>query len=221
MLSYLTAEASGNPNYLAHSCTNTSTFIPNSTYQYNLETVFSSLSADSNRETDFHFSSRSAGDNGTSNFVYGIYLYRGDVSSYICRSCVSFSTKDAGKRCPVEKEAVLWYDVCMLRYSNRSFASTLAEWPRDTSLNTANITEEEKFRQKIGETMNGFASEAARGAKKFLTQETNFSEFQTIYSLAQCTEDLSSQDCTTCRLDAIGYQTGFYGKQGGRTLFPS
>ncbi|KAF3451655.1 hypothetical protein FNV43_RR07751 [Rhamnella rubrinervis] len=212
------------PTYIGHSCTNTSTFIPNSPYHSNLETVFSSLSTDANRETDFHFSSCKAGDNGTSNIVYGIYLCRGDLSSDICRDCVSFSTKDAGKRCPLEQEAVLWYEECMLRYSNRSLASTVAERPRFALLNTANITDEEKFKskQKIEETMNGFASEAARGATKFLTQETNFSEFQTIYSMAQCTDDLSSQDCTTCLLDAIVDLTSCCdGKTGGRVLFPS
>ncbi|KAL1166068.1 hypothetical protein V6Z11_A06G171500 [Gossypium hirsutum] len=47
------------------------------------------------------------------------------------------------------------------------------------------------------------ASNATQGAKKFATKEATFTVFQTLYSLAQCTPDISSEDCYRCLQDAI------------------
>ena len=48
--------------------------------------------------------------------------------------------------------------------------------------------------------MNTVADEAAKGGadKKFATKEANISIFQTLYTLAQCTPDLSQLDCQQC-----------------------
>ncbi|KAL1095734.1 hypothetical protein V6Z11_D06G176100 [Gossypium hirsutum] len=47
------------------------------------------------------------------------------------------------------------------------------------------------------------ASYATLGAKKFATKEATFTVFQTLYSLAQCTPDISSEDCYRCLQDAV------------------
>lgn len=74
-------------------------------------------------------------------------------------------------------------------------------------------------------TMNESADKAANpsvGAKKYATQEATISGFQTLYCMAQCTDDLSSQDCSSCLSVAIGaLPQCCNGKQGGRVLFPS
>ena len=73
--------------------------------------------------------------------------------------------------------------------------------------------------------MKDLASEISNvgtGAKKFGTKEANFTAFQTLYSLAQCTSDLSGNDCNTCLQIAISNIPGCCGgKQGGRVLYPS
>ncbi|KAM6601487.1 hypothetical protein CsatA_021096 [Cannabis sativa] len=180
-----------NPVYLYHSCPNTTTFAPNSIYQTNLNNLLSSLS--SNATSEFH--NTSAGE-GSPSPVYGHFLCRGDVNTTACRDCVTFAVKDILKRCPVEKETVIWYDECQLRYSNRPFFGTVYTRPGVYLLNS--------------------------GDKKFATKDNNFNGFQRLYTLAQCTPDLNASGCSTCLTDAIGsLPICCSGKLGGRVLFPS
>ncbi|KAM6585135.1 hypothetical protein CsatB_012137 [Cannabis sativa] len=209
-----------NPVYLYHSCPNTTTFAPNSIYQTNLNNLLSSLS--SNATSEFH--NTSAGE-GSPSPVYGHFLCRGDVNTTACRDCVTFAVKDILKRCPVEKETVIWYDECQLRYSNRSFFGTVYTRPGVYLLNSGNITDQNRFNRLVNETTKAAAAEAAKGLagdKKFATKDNNFNGFQRLYTLAQCTPDLNASGCSTCLTDAIGsLPICCSGKLGGRVLFPS
>ena len=74
-------------------------------------------------------------------------------------------------------------------------------------------------------TMTDLASQASKvpaGADKFGVNQVNISEFQTLYSLVQCTPDLSNTDCNSCLQAAIDrLRICCTGKQGGRVHFPS
>ncbi|XP_062087498.1 cysteine-rich receptor-like protein kinase 10 isoform X3 [Humulus lupulus] len=208
------------PTYLYHNCTNATTYTPNSIYQNNLRNLLSSLS--SNASSEFH--NTTAGE-GSSSPVYGSFLCRGDVNTTACRDCVTFAVKDVVKRCPVQKETMIWYDECQLRYSNRSFFGTVYERPRVSLLNTANVTNPNQFNLIVNTTTKGAAAEAAKGVpgdKKFGTKEANVNGFQRLYTLAQCTPDLNASSCGRCLTDAIGrLPICCSGKLGGRVLFPS
>lgn len=52
--------------------------------------------------------------------VYGLYLCRGDVNNESCGECVDLATDTIQKDCDGTKEAVIWSDKCMVRYSDRS-----------------------------------------------------------------------------------------------------
>ncbi|PNX68899.1 cysteine-rich receptor-like protein kinase, partial [Trifolium pratense] len=152
-------------------------------------------------------------------------MCRGDVSSPLCHQCVMNATQKLSTDCSSSKGAVIWYDECMVRYSNNSFFSTVATSPGAYLWNTANITNQASFMRLLYDTMNESANKAADssvGAKKYATKEASISSFQTLHCLAQCTKDLSPQDCSTCLSDAIGaLPQCCNGKQGGRVLFPS
>ncbi|KAM6601485.1 hypothetical protein CsatA_021094 [Cannabis sativa] len=208
------------PTYLYHNCTNVTTYTPNSIYQINLRNLLSSLS--SNASSESH--NTSAGESSSSP-VYGSFLCRGDVNTTACRDCVTYAVKDVVKRCPVQKETMIWYDECQLRYSNHSFFGTVYERPRVSLLNTANITDQNRFNRLVNETTKAAAAEAAKGLpgdKKFATKDENFNGFQRLYTLVQCTPDLNASGCSTCLTDAIGrLPICCSGKLGGRVLFPS
>lgn len=120
---------------------------------------------------------------------------------------------------------MIWYDECQLRYSNRSFFGTVATRPGVYLLNSANVTDKERFKELLNVTMKEAAAEAARGEpgeKKFGTRDADFNGFQRLYNLAQCTPDLSSQDCDGCLTEAIeNLPVCCDAKLGGRVLFPS
>jgi hypothetical protein len=91
--------------------------------------------------------------------------------------------------------------------------------------NTINITEPSRFDQLVRTTMNDMASGISKvgsASKKFGAKEANFTALQTLYTLGQCTPDLSGSDCNSCLQRAIASLPGCCGgKQGGRVLFPS
>ena len=219
-LSHTTTHAA-DPVHLTEVCANT-TFNPNSMYQSNLNSLLSSLSSNATQNLEFY--NTTSGQN-TPNPVYGLFLCRGDVTPQLCQECVAAAVKEVTKKCSREKVAVIWYDECMLRYSNRSFFSTVDEKPRFALLNTQNITEQEKFNKLLAKSMNETAAQASNapiGAKKYGTKEVNISAFQTLYNLVQCTADLSRNDCSTCLQAAIKLLPWCCsGKQGGRVIFPS
>jgi hypothetical protein len=107
-----------------------------------------------------------------------------------------------------------------------NFFSKVDQIPGFSLLNTQNITTEpQRFNNLVGATANDLAARAASappGAKKFAVNKTSFNAFQNIYSLAQCTPDLSSSDCNRCLSAAIaGLPNCCSSKIGGRVLFPS
>ncbi|KAM3701782.1 hypothetical protein ACJW31_05G201100 [Castanea mollissima] len=195
------------PTYSDHSCPNTSTFTINTPYQSNLNHLLAYLSSNATRNIEFYNATASASTTSpVDDTVYGLYLCRGDMSPDVCRACVAGATKDLIGRCPVEKVAVGWYEECMLRYSNRYIFSSMASDPADYNWDLLNVSEPGRFDQLVQATMNGLATKLSNvntGAKKFGTREATFSAFETLYTLAQCTPDLSGADCYRCLKIAI------------------
>ncbi|XP_052885627.1 cysteine-rich receptor-like protein kinase 25 isoform X3 [Gossypium arboreum] len=208
--------------YLLHNCPNTTIFSPNSTYETNLNRLLISLTSNATAGSFFH---NATTGKHNSDIVYGLFLCRGDVSTKGCQDCVSTATKDVIQRCPVEKTAVIWYDNCLIHYSNQSIFSTLEVVPKFYLINTGNVSNQERFNQILATTMNDGAALALNDTlplKKFATREANVSRFQTLYSLLQCTPDLTTSDCNTCLRGAIADLPNCCdGKQGGRVLTPS
>ncbi|EOY28584.1 Cysteine-rich RLK 10, putative [Theobroma cacao] len=209
-------------NFLYNYCdSNTTTYTANSAYQQNLNFLLSSLKSNSTRESGFYNLTvgRDAPD-----IVYGLFLCRGNVTQDTCQECVSTAAGEILQRCPEQKTALICYDECTLRYSNRSFFSI---WQRDPGLlllNTGNVSEPDQFMELLGNTMQEIATRAAddQSGKKFATEEANITSFSTIYTLAQCTPDLSAFNCYTCLQTAISYlPICCHGRRGGRVIFPS
>ncbi|GMI77543.1 cysteine-rich RLK (RECEPTOR-like protein kinase) 10 [Hibiscus trionum] len=212
------------PNYLNHDCRNTATFSVNSTtYRANRDSLLSLLRSNGNHETGFYntIAGRSP------NMVYGLFLCRGDVSSGICQACVIIAAYNISQLCPVGISAVIWYDECLLRYSNQNIFSVLVEEPSFSMYSIRSVTQEVRFNQLATAlvVMNVTATRAANapsGSNKVATEEAQFSSSPTVYTLVHCTPDLSSSDCSTCLQGAIANLSDCCnGRQGGRVLKPS
>lgn len=113
----------------------------------------------------------------------------------------------------------------MLRYSDVSFFGHVDEEPRADLVNGVNVTEApERFAELLKNTMNDMvaaAADAPSGAKKFATKESSLKNI-TIYSLVQCTPDLSSSNCDTCLKSAAAFLSiCCAGQQGATILYPS
>ncbi|CAA7049637.1 unnamed protein product [Microthlaspi erraticum] len=206
------------PNYVYHVCPNTTTFSGNSTYFTNLNTVLSSLSS-RNASYSTGFYNATAGQ--APNRVTGTFLCRGDLSPEVCRSCVAFIVNDTLNRCPNQREVVLYYDECTVRYSNRNFLSTLSTDGGVRLSNTQDITsnQADRFRDLVLSTMTQAAADAASSSRKFDARMANWTGPQSLYGLVQCTPDLTRQDCSRCLQQSINQLPT--DKIGGRFIVPS
>ncbi|KMZ58158.1 hypothetical protein ZOSMA_7G01910 [Zostera marina] len=94
--------------------------------------------------------------------------------------------------------------------------------------NVNNVTNTTLFNQKLEILLDGIIKRATYGPRQlsypllFAMNETSYLPFQTIYGLAQCTRDLSEDDCNNCLTDQLQYiPIYFEGKIGARILFGS
>lgn len=195
-------------------------FTANSTYQANLNHLLSSLT--SNNKLDTGFFNVSYGQNLDK--VNAMGLCRGDVKPDSCRSCIATSTLELPKRCPNQKEAIIWYDNCMLRYSNRFFFGKMEFGPWFWMYNLKNVSDASTFNQAVKSLLDSLKNKAASG-DKFATGNANTpagAGSRTIYALVQCTPDLSEQQCIDCLNNATKLLPKCCdGRQGGRVIAPS
>ncbi|KAF7120761.1 hypothetical protein RHSIM_Rhsim13G0161700 [Rhododendron simsii] len=198
--------------------TTTGTYAPNSTYEKNLASLLSVLSSNSNASNGFY--NHTVGTS-TPDGVYGLFLCRGDLTVSACRDCVTYASTDVVQQCPRAKQVMIWYDECILRYSNDSIFAVqeTREWV--ILVNPQNVTDETRYSEVLGEVMNNIAARALSGdsRKKFATGEANFTSTQLVYGLAQCMPDLSNFDCDSCLRNSIS--KFLYRYRGCRVYFPN
>ncbi|XP_013664124.2 cysteine-rich receptor-like protein kinase 10 isoform X1 [Brassica napus] len=206
------------PSLLYFVCPNTTTYSRNSTYYNNLVTLLSFLSS-SNASHSTGFQNSTAGQDPAR--VTGLFLCRGDVSGEVCRNCVTFSVNESLRRCPTQRDVVLYYDDCMLRYSNHNILSNVRTDGGYTLSSGITIPPDQQrsFRDLVLALMNQAARDAADSSRKLGARRTNFTEFQSVYGLVQCTPDLTTQDCSRCLVTSINQL--HTDNTGSRLLLPS
>ncbi|XP_025674625.1 cysteine-rich receptor-like protein kinase 25 [Arachis hypogaea] len=223
LLNFATTAKAQGPTYLYNICSDNKT-TPNSLFKKDLNDLFSSLSSKATANAQFFNTTVPA--TNSNDTVYGLFMCRGDLSS--CGQCVVNATQklSSDADCSLSKRAIIWYDECMVWYSNnRSILSTMFTRPGVYLSNTGNVSNQESFMKLLFRTMNETAKEAAKSPvleKKYATGQANISGFQNLYCMAQCTDNLTPRDCASCLTEAITELTPCCGgKQGGRVLFPS
>ncbi|KAG2239467.1 hypothetical protein Bca52824_091713 [Brassica carinata] len=192
------------PVPLKQMCSNvTGNFTVNTPYAVNLDRLISSLS--SLRKKDNGFYNISLGDSDGK--VNSILHCRGDVKAEDCTNCIAMAGKRLVTLCPVQKEAVIWYDKCTVRYSNRTLFNRLEIYPQTSISGTRNFTGDrdglEKSLRGLLEGLKGRASVVGRRMKNFVVGETSGPSFQTLYGMVQCTADISEHDCSYCLSQGI------------------
>jgi hypothetical protein len=89
--------------------------------------------------------------------------------------------------------------------------------------NPFNATDVDRYNQVLGKLLYGLKTEAATGdsMKKYATRNVTGPNFQDIYSLMQCTPDISYLDCNQCLDQAkASLPSCCVNKAGGRVIRP-
>ncbi|KAK4485158.1 hypothetical protein RD792_007771 [Penstemon davidsonii] len=194
-------------------------YTANSTYQTNLNTLLPSLSTNVDRNG---FYNASVGRNPDR--ANAIVLCRGDIQLDACCSCVQNAIVDIVNACSNQRQTVFWDDFCMLRYSNESIVGTMTFNPRRWLVNTQNVSSVGQFMTDLRRLLDDLRNQAASGGSLWKVAAGNITapDFQRIFALVQCTPDLTSDDCSTCLMEAAGDLPSCCGsRRGGRVLTPS
>ncbi|MED6113180.1 hypothetical protein PIB30_068484 [Stylosanthes scabra] len=214
-----TAQSSSSPKYVGDGCGNSTEQSPlTSGYKTNLNNILSWLSSDAATSKGYN---HTVIGTATSDAVYGLYNCRGDVTGTFCQFCVSTAASDILRRCPNKSSAVIWYDYCILRYSNHDFFDNLTMTPIWSTPGTKNATNSTQEIQK-GETYIQSLIKNATSENNLLYALGEFNPGGSLgkrYGLVQCTMDLTSEQCRKClngMLDQVpkccaakvGYQVG-------------
>ncbi|CAA6668751.1 unnamed protein product [Spirodela intermedia] len=197
MGSLFLGSAAGEPIYSL--CNKKTNYTSNSTYQANLGRLISSLSSSAPATG---FANDTAGE--VPDRVYGLAICRGDVAASRCRDCLAGVARDAAAGCPGNKGATIFYEFCHLRYSGQNFfgsstGTEISMW------NTGNVSDVPTFDRLLGELLDNLTIRASSSERRFATGVVDFTSFQKIYALVQCTRDLAPETCNTCLMDEISY----------------
>ncbi|KAF8017704.1 hypothetical protein BT93_H2792 [Corymbia citriodora subsp. variegata] len=181
------------PILIDNYCPDIKPFLPNSTYQKNLDNLLSSLSsaaesASYNISSSGGFGNATAGEHPPDQ-TYGIFLCRGDIDAPTCSNCIATAAQDIGQRCPGERTSIIWYDICMLRYSNLPIYSVMQQSPVATQGNGWNIRgDPSRFSGLLNETMDVLLRRApsSGSGKKVAAAEADLTGSKRLYSFAEC-----------------------------------
>ncbi|KAL5100901.1 hypothetical protein RYX36_005228 [Vicia faba] len=202
----LTSTTEASPTYKGSYCNDTITYEPNSTLSTNINVLLNSLTTNSSQQQDGYYMNIMGF--GTTNAVNGMFLCRGDINTSTCQNCVTDAAQRIKRRCNNQTQAIIWYEECMLRYTNTYFKFYSIE-PRLNLKDGKKVSgvDFELFNKTVYGLLNKVAFMAAHSttAKRFATGEVKIRKTSlTVYGLAQCTTDLSTSMCDTCLGMAIG-----------------
>ncbi|XP_028203358.1 cysteine-rich receptor-like protein kinase 10 isoform X3 [Glycine soja] len=182
------------PIYLADDCDFNPQKPLGGEYQTNLNSILSWLSSDA--ATSKGYNHKSIGKNNSA--VYGLYDCRGDVVGYFCQFCVSTASRQMLQRCPNRVSAIMYYNFCILRYSNENFFGNVTIYPPRHVVGTKNVSSEEEI-QKGEHFMRSLIRKATVETDQLYYMDGfNLSSTQKRYGLVQCSRDLTNEGCRQC-----------------------
>ncbi|XP_047062528.1 cysteine-rich receptor-like protein kinase 10 [Lolium rigidum] len=201
---------------------NTGNYTEGSAYQANIR-VLASVFPKNASASPVLFTKGSAGT--APDVVYALALCRGDTNASSCASCVAAAFKNAQQLCAFNRVATMFDDPCILRYSDQDFLANVTDnRGLRVALNGNNVSAglAPAFDAASGRLVNATADYAAKDpSRRFGTGEVGFDEtYPKIYSLAQCTPDMTAADCQSCLRRIIGWATPkyFVSQPGGRVF---
>ncbi|ERN05535.1 hypothetical protein AMTRI_Chr12g268020 [Amborella trichopoda] len=180
--------------FVDYYCLGDTNYTANSPFESNLYELFRSLPGNASL-TGFYNDTK-----GTSpDQAYGLIQCRGDQESQECHDCAGVAGTDITGYCPNSKSAILWFDECLLHYSDSWFFSSI-DINEVLLYNRQNVTNPDLFRDRVGQLMGNLSSTVVNDTSKFLyaTREIGVNETESIYGLVQCTRNLNRDNCSNC-----------------------
>ncbi|KAJ0983292.1 hypothetical protein J5N97_011547 [Dioscorea zingiberensis] len=196
-------------------CGNTGKYTANSTYESNLLALLPSLASIGSDQGFYEDTMGRVYDQ-----VYGLVLCRGDTNASTCRSCLDLARQDVLQLCPYNMGATIFYNYCLLRYSNVDFLNSTDNSDAFYILDSQKTTEWDPFNKIMRELIDRIFDWAAyNSSRRFATGEGYFNlDDPMIYALAQCTPDLTGYQCYQCFRGMVPLTENVLWRRGGRVI---
>lgn len=193
--------------FVSSTCVNGANYTKNSIYEKNLNLLFSELSTKTSTHNFYNATSGKIPDK-----LYALYQCRTDVSAEICNECIIAATNQSVHSCPSAKEAYVWYEECMLRYANRSIFSSAETSPGPRVWSLRNVSNYDALAPVLAAKLDSVISRAAVATPfgHFATEDGNWTLFDSVYCLAQCTPDIDGFHCKNCLTRALSTMINDY-----------
>ncbi|CAN6204652.1 unnamed protein product [Urochloa humidicola] len=224
-------------------CGTAGKFAAGSTYQANLELLSAALPANAyTSSTGGLFVTGSAG--AAPDTVHGLALCRGDLNASACSACVAGAFRGAARLCALAKDAAVFYDTCLLRFSDQDYLLGLdnsnhsAEavvvdrpvMPTEATLNGWDGYSSNAFiAQQVSKLLNGtvrqlmWSSSKRRSNNRYaatgrMGDIDGSNTIAPLYAYAQCAPDLTDDLCHYCLQNFSGLAMANFGRRVGRVL---
>ena len=197
-------------------CSNNSSYSANSPFQNNLQILMSFLRSNASVSKLYNTSTGNELDR-----IYAQYMCLNYVTHDECSTCIKVASQTITRLCPGDKEAVVWEELCQLRYSSQNFLAHLNVSGNIPQYNKKDVKNPVQFRSVVNETLDSLIKQAASNASAnmYATTEVPFNGTYTLYALVQCSTDLSPDDCNTClRVALANIWNCCYASRGVRVL---
>nr|BAJ96500.1 predicted protein [Hordeum vulgare subsp. vulgare] len=135
--------------------------------------------------------------------VWALALCRGDANASYCFTCLDQAFQDLPNACPYSRDSTIYYDSCVLHYSNiqsRPDDDTTYNPTRPLRNNFNATAEPARFQRVVAALLNATVNYAVTNSTRlYASGEADFDrELPKVYAWAQCTPDLSPERCRDC-----------------------
>ncbi|KAJ3674886.1 hypothetical protein LUZ60_005502 [Juncus effusus] len=180
-------------------------YVQGTTYESNLSNLLSSLYQNAMNHSGFYDTYFGSPPDE----IYGLAMCFVDSSPAACASCLQYASSNTTLPCPASITADIFYDSCLLRYSNQNFTSelsTVLDIPDQPTCfyNDKNVTNSTEAKNSVTQLMDSLRKIAPNSTQKFASGMANGTNFT---GLVQCVRDLSSEDCDKCIGNAFNYMS--------------
>ncbi|KAJ7982248.1 Cysteine-rich repeat secretory protein, partial [Quillaja saponaria] len=173
------------------SCFNDKTYADGSVFATNVIELLASLSSTIVPPTGFGEGSVGQDEN----LVFGLGLCRGDiVSTSDCNTCLDMAITEIRTSCPNKRGAIYWTDLCLIKYSDVYFFGEIDNTNIYNVINGNLVSNPETFSTQVNEFLSLLSTHfAPANPNYFASGQINIDTSITLYSLVQCTGDLSAR----------------------------
>ncbi|XP_054778810.1 cysteine-rich receptor-like protein kinase 44 [Prosopis cineraria] len=179
---------------LVKNCTNENHFQYSSRFEANLDLLLSNLVSSASGG----FSSSTKGNGSVS--VSGFFFCRDGAIPAVCRECVATAAKEITRLCPNQTESTIWYDECLLRYSNQS----ISDRPLVSVWHNSMDSDEQALMDKVLPSMlDTLVATAISPNRNNFAVVNSPSSSENFSASVQCVADMSASQCSQCLQNAV------------------